>query len=155
GGRTHDVRQIHVTWDARALYIAVDATCDGGAVLVLLDTGPGGSSGLSAQNEWRRGVRCGDVLRPDFLLAARDRDPRVELWRASGEPALERVADPDFDGRASFDGDARGRALEAAIPWNVLFPGAPVAVDSRPGAPPQPLFVLPAESSRDGLRLAA
>src|SRR5262245_33671665 len=41
GGGAHDVRQIHVTWDARALYVAVDAACDGGATLVLLDTGPG------------------------------------------------------------------------------------------------------------------
>src|SRR5262245_48659700 len=37
-----DLRQMRVTWDAHNLYIAVEATLGGQALLVFLDTAPGG-----------------------------------------------------------------------------------------------------------------
>ena len=154
-GRTREARQIHVTWDARALYVAAEGTCEGQALLVLLDTGAGGLPGLAALPVWRRAVRCAEVLRPDFLVGARDRDARVQMWRAVGETTIEQVPDGAFQGRASFDGNAAGRALEVAIPWAVLFPDAPLAMDPEPGAPATPVFVLPPESSTNGLRIAA
>lgn len=154
-GNSRDVRQIHVTWDGQALFVAVEATCEGQALVVLLDTGAGGLTSLAALPAWRRAVRCAEVLRPDFLICARDRDARVELWRAVGETAAEQVPDDAFEGRASFDGNAAGRGLEVAIPWALLFPDAPLALDPEPGAPATPFFVLPPESSVNGLRLAA
>ncbi len=153
--RFQDVRQIYVTWDAHALYVAVDATIENAALIVLLDVRPGGLTGLGNLPAWRHAVRCTEVLRPDLFLAVGDRGREVEAWRARGDAAIERIASADFTARATFDGDAADRSLEAALPWTLLFPETATAVDTEPGAPAEPIFVLPPESSRAGLRIAA
>jgi hypothetical protein len=74
---------------------------------------------------------------------------------AQGEGRAIRVATDAFAGAASFDAESEGRALEAALPWALLFPEAVLAIDPEPGAPTAPIFVLPAGASSRGLRLAA
>jgi hypothetical protein len=151
-----DVRQLRVTWDARALYVAAEGTLGGQALLVFLDWTPGGLTQASgALGTWRRALRFGPEMQPDAFLAVGDGQSVPELWRASGEASAVRVAAEDFAAAASFSAEATGRALEAAIPWSVLFPDAAVEVDPENGAPATPMFVLPPESSTHGLRLAA
>lgn len=150
-----DVHQIHVTWDAEKLYLGVDGRLGGHALLVLLDFQPGGLTTMSDLLHWRRALRFGPELRPDAFLAVRDAERLPELWLVEGTEGLRRIAPEDYEARASFDADAPGRGLEAAIPWGVLFPGAPSGVDPEPGAPAQPVFVLPEASSQNGLRIAA
>jgi hypothetical protein len=153
GGTERDVRQTFVTWDAADLYVGVEATLDGAALVVLLDVEPDGLVDLVSLPEWRRAVRCGVEIQPDFLLACDDATRTVELWRVVGTAAIERVESSAFRAARRFGGAARG--LEVAIPWSVLFPGAPPALDPEPGAPATPVFVLPAAASRSGLRMAA
>ena len=152
-GTTRELRQLFVTWDARALYLGVEASLDGMALLAVIDVRGGGLTDLVSLPVWRRGVRFGDAVRPDFLIACSDDSRSVELWRASGSAAVERVEAGAFTAAARF-GD-RGRGVEIAIPWSVVFPGAPLALDPEPGAPPGPMFVLPQDASRAGLRFAA
>jgi len=152
-GATRDVRQVHVTWDANRLYVGVDASLDGMGLVVLIDVRPGGLADLAALSQWRRGVRCSDVLEPDFIVTCDDVVQGVELWRTTGATAIEAVDNADFAAAATFGGARTG--LEIAVPWTTLFPGAGFETNPEPGAPLAPMFVLPQESSRAGLRVAA
>ena len=153
--RLQDVRQVHVTWDAHDLYLGVDATLGGHALLLLLDFRPGGLTGMSDLLHWRRALGFGNEFQPDAFLAVRDAERLPELWIVEGSEGLRRVSPADYRAVATFDADAPGRSLEAAVPWQVLFPDAPLGLDPEPGAPGEPLFVLPESASRSGLRLAA
>jgi hypothetical protein len=155
GSMLHDVRQIHVTWDADSLYVAVDATLGGQAIWLGLDWMPGGLESAADLSSWRRALRFGSNFQPDAFLVVSDAQAVPELYFANGPVAALRIGADRYAAAASFDADAPGRALEAALPWTLLFPNAPVAVDPEPGAPARPMFVLPLVSSRQGLRLAA
>jgi len=151
----HDVCQIRVTWDAGSLYVAAEGTLGGDALLLFLDWTPGGllqASGVLGP--WRRALRFGPEMQPDAFLAVRDAQPVPELWRATGSSQAIQVASADYAAAASFSAEADGRGLEAAIPWRVLFPAAALGVNPEPGAPTEPMFVLPAAASTHGLRLA-
>jgi hypothetical protein len=150
-----DVHQIKVTWDARYLYIGVDAVIADHALLVLLDTQPGGLDDMTDLRRWRRAVRFGSSFQPDYLLAVQDRQRAPELWRVQSLQFLEPVEPASFRATASFQVEAADRALEAAIPWSVLFPDAALAVNPDPDAPETPMFVLPAAAATQGLRLQA
>lgn len=155
GSQIQDLVQIRVTWDAVNLYVAVDGALGGQALFLGLDTGPGGLDRTSALDGWRRAIRFGGEVRPDAFLVASDTQARPELWLATGLETAIRVHPDTYAAVASFEGEAAGRALEAAIPWTVLFPGQPLAVNPEPGAPPQPMVTLPVSASERGLRLVA
>lgn len=148
-----DVHQVKVTWDAQRLYVAAEAVIADHALIVLLDTRPGGLTDMVDLRRWRRAVRFGASFQPDYILAMQDRQRTPELWRVQSVDFLEPIAQEDFQATASFEVEATSRAVEAAIPWSVLFPGADVAVNPAPGAPATPMFVLPAGSALQGLRL--
>lgn len=150
-----DVQQIRVTWDAVHLYVAADARVSGAALVLWLDYRPGGLAETNSLPHWRRAVRFGAGLRPDAFLAVRDAAATPDLFLVDGEEALTRVDPERYRARATFDAGAAGRSLEAAIPWEILFPGAPALPNPEAGAPAFPMFVLPEASSRMGLRLAA
>jgi hypothetical protein len=150
-----ELQQVRVTWDAQRLYVAVEARVESGTLLVGLDFRPGGLEDASALNAWRRALRFGTELRPDALLAVGGPGRAVELWLVEAEGRLQRVEAERFAALARFEIGAAAGALEAALPWPVLFPDAPLASDPEPGAPAEPVFVLPEASSRLGLRLAA
>jgi hypothetical protein len=153
--RLQDVHQVKVTWDARNLYIAVEAVIADHALVVLLDTQPGGLHDMVNLPNWRRAVQFGASFQPDYVLAVVDRQRSPELWRVRSLQALEPIASDRFRATASFQVDAAPRALEAALPWSVLFPEAGSAVNPHPEAPDTPMFVLPAGSAVQGLRLQA
>jgi hypothetical protein len=155
GSALSDLCQLRVTWDARNLYIAAEATLGRQALLVFLDWQPGGLLRTSQLDGWRRGLEFGPDIRPDGFLAVRDAQTVPELWRATDEERAARVPRDEYSAAASFNAEASGRALEAAIPWTLLFPDAPRALDPEAGAPVESLFVLPLPSSQSGLRVAA
>ena len=150
-----DLRQLRVTWDAHNLYIAAEARVDGAVLVVWLDYRPGGLRSASTLDAFRRSLAFGPEMRPDAFLAVVDRQPVPELYLVQGEEQATRVASDAFVGAASFDAEAADRALEAALPWTLLFPDAVLAVDSETGAPLEPMFALPPGASGHGLRVAA
>jgi len=153
--KLQDVHQVKVTWDAQFLYLAVEGVIADHALILLLDTRAGGLENMLALRDWRRAIRFSEAFKPDFLLTVRDRDRSPELWRVQGVQSLEAI-DPDrFQASASFQVDAAGAALEAAIPWSILFPEAPLRVNPDSLAPAEPMFVLPADAGVQGLRLQA
>jgi hypothetical protein len=153
--RLQELQQIKVTWDATHLYIAVEAVIADHALVVLLDTDRGGLGGMTELAVWRRAIRFGNAFNPDYLLAVHDRQRSPELWRVRSPQGLESISPDEFTATASFQVDAAGRALEAAIPWSVLFPGAPFLVNPDSLAPEEPMFVLPTAAAVQGLRLLA
>lgn len=150
-----DIEQIVVTWDAERLIVGVAARIAGHALVVFLDHRSGGLVEASNLSAWRRALHFGPDLRPDAFVAVHDGARLPELYRVIGSEALEKIDPERYDGVATFEADAAGRALEIAIPWSVLFPNAPHALNPDSLAPAQPMFVLPADSSVQGLRLAA
>ncbi len=150
-----DIQQLYVTWDATHLYIAVSGSITGHALLVLLDHRDGGLDDMGSLEDWRRAVRFGPALRPDAFLAVRDGQRLPELWLVAAQEALQRVASDEYQAAASFAVGAPSGALEAAIPWSLLFPDAVLAVNPDSLAPAAPMFVLPQDVAVRGLRLAA
>jgi hypothetical protein len=155
-GALQDIYQLRVTWDAHALYIAAEGTLGGQSLLVFIDWTPGGLTRATGPlGLWRRALAFGPEMQPDAFLAVHDAQTVPELWCADGAEHAVRVAPESLAAVASFAASTPGRALEAAIPWSVLFPAALTAVDPEPGAPAAPVFVLPPEASAHGLRVAA
>jgi hypothetical protein len=155
GSSLHDLRQIRVTWDANALYVAAEATLGGDALVVFLDWTPGGLTTANALGPWRRALRFGPEVQPEAFLAVADGQAVPELWRVTGSEQAVRVAPESYVAAASFAAEAAGRALEAAIPWTALFPQSGQAVNPAPGAPSVPMCILPPACSTHGLRITA
>jgi hypothetical protein len=116
-----DVRQIHVTWDGRYLYVAVEGSLGGHVMVLWLDYVPGGLARLGALDRERRAVRFGPEIRPEVFLTAGEGQVVPGLYRATGEESAERLPVDSYSAAASFDGPDGG-VLEAALPWSVLFP---------------------------------
>lgn len=148
-----EIQQLYVTWDAEALYVGVSGRIADQALVLLLDFVPGGLSSLSRlQAEPRRALDFGPELVPDAIAFIRDRQRSASFWRVVAGDRVERV--DGIVSAATFEADASGRALEMAIPWTVLFPDAPLALNPAPGAPAGPMHVLPA-TAHAALHLAA
>ncbi len=150
----HEIKQIHVTWDAAHLYIAVSGNLGSHALVLYIDHRAGGLTAATGLEHWRRALVFGPELRPDLFVAIRAGQTTPELWNVDGSEALQRLPAEASRAVALFDAGSPG-ALEAAIPWSELFPGAPMQVNPDSLAPLAPMFVLPAASAAQGLRLAA
>ncbi len=150
----HEIEQIYVTWDAAQLYVAVKGTLGSHALVLYIDHRAGGLTAATGLEHWRRALVFGPELRPDVFVAIRAGKTTPELWNVLGSEALQRVPAEASRAVGLFDAGSAG-ALEAAIPWSALFPGAGMQVDPDSLAPAAPMFVLPAASAVQGLRLAA
>lgn len=129
-GRDNDVNQIHVTWDAESLFVAVDAVTWNNNLMLFFDTtgrnGPGtdlgpGLSGLTGVNAWRRNISFANGFAPDLFLATWDGNSVPQIWTYRGANSVEQLPVGAFRTRATFSQGSQGRAMEAAIPWPVLF----------------------------------
>lgn len=149
----HELEQIYVTWDAAHLYVAVKGTLASHALVLYIDHRAGGLTAATGLEHWRRALVFGPELRPDLFVAIRAGQTTPELWSVGGSEALQRLSPAASRAVAQFD--VGSGALEAAIPWSELFPGALVQVNPDSLAPTAPMFVLPAASAAQGLRLAA
>lgn len=130
--QNNEIYQIHVTWDAQFLYVAVDGKIWGNNMVLLFDSMPNrGLADMTSLNSWRRNVNFdtfgrfpGDEFMPDVLGATWDgnTNPRL-LTQLSGNQVDDHLVGPEFRAVATFDQGNDGRAMEFAIPWRNVFAG--------------------------------
>lgn len=130
--QNNEVHQVHITWDAQYLYVAVDGKIWGNNMVLLFDTMPNrGLSDMTALNSWRRNVNFdtfgrypGDEFMPDVFGATWDTNtnPRL-LTHLSGNQVDDQLVGPEFRAVATFDQGNDNRSMEFAIPWRNVFAG--------------------------------
>jgi hypothetical protein len=126
-GPDNDVSQLRITWDADSLYLAGEAVIWGNNLVILIDSVPLlGLSTMRQLSSWSRNFIFSDDLRPDLFAATWDGNtaPRL-LIHQSGTRVDDQQAGVNgtFSAAATFSQNQRGRAMEVAIPWNVVFLG--------------------------------
>ncbi len=137
-GKFNDVNNVRVTWDAKYVYVAVDGYIFDNNTMIFFDTLPspdGQSAGWtnfsSIVGGWKRAVSFpetldtarGIVLAPDLFLASWDNNTTPQIWQYTGPNQDAQVPEGSFPTVATFSRDLPGRAMEAAIPWNVFMLG--------------------------------
>ncbi|MEO5616823.1 MAG: hypothetical protein ABIS67_03550 [Candidatus Eisenbacteria bacterium] len=130
--QNNEVYQIHLTWDAQYLYVAVDGKIFGNNLMLVFDTVPNrGLENMTALNSWRRNVNFdafgrfpGDEFLPDLFGATWDTNtnPRL-ITHLSGNQVDDSQVGAEFRSVASFDQGNDGRSMELAIPWRNVFAG--------------------------------
>jgi hypothetical protein len=144
-GFNNDLNQIRLTWDARFLYVGVDAIIWGNNVIVLFDFRDGGMEEMTNLNSWRRNFVF-QGLEPDLFLATWDGNTLPQAWDFIGSNQVTRKDATSFATVASFSQGNQGRAMEAALPWEFLLgEDAERVFDAAVG---DTVFVLPAGISR-------
>lgn len=138
-GFNNDLNQIRVTWDARFLYIGVDAIIWNNNTVVLFDYRDGGMEEMTNLNSWRRNFIF-QGLQPDLFLATWDGNTLPQVWEFSGSNQVTQKDATAFQTVASFSQGNQNRAMEAAIPWEFLL-GDTAEMMELPGG--DSTFVLP------------
>jgi len=118
-GFNNDINQIHLTWDARFLYVAVDATIWGNNVILLFDYAPGGMTAMTQLNSWRRNFLFQGIA-PDMFLATWDGNTQPQVWNTVNPNNVTQRSPDSFQTVATFSQGTQGRSMEAAIPWTFL-----------------------------------
>lgn len=124
-GPDNDFNQIRVTWDKDSLYIAGEGVIWGNNMVILFDVIPGiGMTSMQSLNSWRRNFSFPLDFNPDLFIATWDgnTNPRLLIYQGGNNINDQQVGE-FFDGAATFSQNARGRAMEFAIPWDVLYLG--------------------------------
>ncbi|MBZ0269212.1 hypothetical protein K8I85_13745, partial [bacterium] len=121
-GFNNDLNQIHVTWDASFLYVAVDAIIWDNNTILLFDYKAGGMTAMTELNSWRRNFVF-QGLRPDLFLATWDNNTQPQVWsvQPGSENSVSEQPAGSFQTAATFADGTQGRAMEAAIPWSIVF----------------------------------
>lgn len=119
-GFNNDVRQIRLTWDARFLYVGVDAIIWDNNVILLMDFKPGGMQEMTGLNSWRRNFVF-QGIQPDLFLATWDRNTLPQVWSVESSNNVTQKDATSFATVATFSQGTDGRAMEAAIPWTFLL----------------------------------
>jgi hypothetical protein len=127
-GFNNDLNQIRVTWDASFLYVAVNGIIWDNNVILLFDYQPGGMTSMTELNSWRRNFVFQDI-RPDAFLATWDNNTQPQVWTVlpGAENAVAQQPAEAIATVATFADGTQGRAMEAAIPWSILFGDASTA----------------------------
>lgn len=136
-GFFNDVNQIHVTWDSKFLYVAVDGITWGNNLMLFFDVtrenrtdlGTGLPDMLNV-NAWRRNISFANDFAPDFFLATWDGNATPQIWTYQNTRTVNQVPAAAFRTAATFSSNAVGRAMEAAIPWGLVFQRDSVVVHS-------------------------
>lgn len=128
-GPFNDLNQVKLTWDAENLYVACDGYIWNNNMILLLDLtgGEPDNQGLAAMtdlNSWRRNFDFSEDFSPDLFFATWDGNAAPQIWTYAGPDQVTQVQSTQFLGAATFLQNTPGRAMEAAIPWNVVFAGA-------------------------------
>jgi len=137
-GKFNDVNNVRITWDADFVYVAVEGYIFDNNTMIFFDTLPspdgqnaGWTDFSSMVGGWKRAVSFpetldaakGTVLAPDLFLATWDNNTTPQIWQYTGPNQDSQVPEGSFATVATFSRDLSGRAMEAAIPWNVFFLG--------------------------------
>lgn len=139
-GFFNDVNQIHVTWDSKFLYVAVDGITWGNNLMLFFDVTRRNRTDLGAGlpdllnvNAWRRNLSFANDFAPDFFLATWDGNATPQIWTYQNTRTVSQVPAASFSTAATFSNNAQGRAMEAAIPWSLVFQRDSVVVSSAYG----------------------
>ena len=119
-GFNNDVRQIRLSWDARFLYVAVDAIIWDNNVILLMDFKDGGMQEMTELNSWRRNFVF-QGIEPDLFLATWDRNTLPQVWAVESSNNVTQKDATSFATAATFSQGTDGRSMEAAIPWTFLL----------------------------------
>ena len=144
-GQFNDVRQIHVTWDALALYLGVDATIWGNNVILAADVLEGrGLADMTGLNSWRRLFYFIPEFAPDLFCATWNWNtaPRL-LLHLYGNTVSDNLPGAQFQAVSTFEDDQPGRAMEFRIPWSTVLQGTTHDTTISVGGQDYPATVLP------------
>lgn len=119
-GFNNDLNQIRLTWDANFLYVAVNAIIWGNNTILLFDYAPGGLCAMTELNSWRRNFVFKGIT-PDMFLATWDGNTAPQVWKSTTAGNNVSEEQGTFVAAATFSQGTTGRAMEAAIPWTLLF----------------------------------
>jgi hypothetical protein len=125
-GGNEDIRQIRITWDHRAVYLALEATIWGNNVILALDAREGaGLTTMSGLNSWARIFDFAGGFAPDFFGCTWDGNPTPHLviHRIGTMVEDHQVGGGLFGAASSFWQAAPDRAMELRVPWSVVFAG--------------------------------
>lgn len=124
-GPDNDISQIRITWDADSLYLAGEAVIWGNNLVILVDAVPDrGLETMRQMNSWSRNFIFSDDLRPDLFAATWDNNTSPRLLIHQGGTRVDDQqsgVNGTFRTAATFSQNQRGRAMEVAIPWSVVF----------------------------------
>ncbi len=119
-GEYNDVKQIKLTWDLNNLYIAIDACSWNNNVIYFLDIYDDyGIQDMLNLNTWMRAFKFYGT-NPDFFLATWDTNDNPQFWKVREGSTLhaDEITIDDF---STYNTGNLGRAMEAAIPWEVIY----------------------------------
>ena len=128
-GFNNDLNQIRITWDARFLYVGVNAIIYDNNVVILFDTADGGMQEMTNLNSWRRNFVF-QGIQPDLFLATWDGNTLPQVWGFVGRNQVSQT--DSVQTVASFSQGNQNRAMEAAIPWRFVL-GGDVETEPLPG----------------------
>ncbi len=119
-GEYNDVKQIDLTWDLTYLYVAIDACCWDNNVIYYLDVYPSyGIQDMLNLNTWKRAFKFYGN-NPDFFLATWDTNDNPQFWKMREGSSLQ-ADEVSVEDYSTYNTGNLGRAMEAAIPWEVIY----------------------------------
>jgi hypothetical protein len=119
-GEYNDVKQIDLTWDLTYLYVAIDACCWDNNVIYYLDVYPSyGIRDMLDLNTWMRAFKFYGT-NPDFFLATWDTNDNPQFWKMREGSSLQ-ADEVSVNDYSAYNTGNLGRAMEAAIPWEVIY----------------------------------
>ena len=119
-GEYNDVKQIDLTWDLTYLYVAIDACCWDNNVIYYLDVYPSyGIQDMLDLNTWMRAFKFYGT-NPDFFLATWDTNDNPQFWKMREGSSLQ-ADEVSVNDYSAYNTGNLGRAMEAAIPWEVIY----------------------------------
>jgi hypothetical protein len=98
-------------------------------MMIFFDTHPlpdgqnKGLTSLSQANSWKRQVTFDNDFFPDVFMATWDNNTKPQIWQYQAPNVVTQVPEASFLSVASFSRDLPGRAMEAAVPWDIVFLG--------------------------------
>lgn len=119
-GEYNDVKQIDLTWDLTNLYVAIDACSWDNNVIYYLDIYPSyGIHDMLDLNTWMRAFTFYGT-NPDFFLATWDTNDNPQFWKMREGSSLQ-ADEISIEDYSTYNTGNLGRAMEAAIPWEVIY----------------------------------
>ncbi len=143
-GEYNELTQVRATWDNEYLYLGVDGVCKENNVILFIDIYDDyGITDMTDLRAWQRAFQFYN-LSPDFFIGTWDTNTAPQFWRVdegsrtsvrhanetSGESGTDAVL--PLTTAASFDGESRGRALEAKIRLDSLYYNAKRRMENYP-----------------------
>ncbi len=119
-GANNDVSRVAVTWDENFLYIAIEGTFDGSALMAFLEHAAGGVSDLVSIDQIRRNIVFSAITPNIIMQASRSSLDATVAVVSILEPL--RYLDPSEYESEFYQSAGGPGALEIALPWSRVLP---------------------------------